>query len=121
MRNLIAYCLLLLYSFAVIKPVLPILKDEMAHIFWKTHHLSTVHHHHGNHHTEKEIAHSAHEEENKENGQVVKIAEPVSLHIVVQSFFSFQPTFLKKQVFGTANDAVAFLCLDIRYPPPKFC
>ncbi len=63
MRNTTAYYLLIFYTFALCKPVVPLLIDKIAHIFWQTEHIASVHHHHGNHHTEQEIAASAHEEE----------------------------------------------------------
>lgn len=121
MRNTIAYYLLILYSLAVFKPVLPILKDEIAHFFLESYHIATVHQHHGDHHTEAEIAHSAHEDENDKTPATTKGSEPVSQHIVVNGSFAIQPSFSQLQLYGTNQYTIACLWLDKKYPPPRFC
>ena len=64
------------------KPVLPLVQDELAHIFWKAKHLATVHHHHGDHHAEVEVAAAEHEEDGDKQPATTKTSEPVSVHIV---------------------------------------
>ncbi len=103
------------------KPVLPLVQDEIAHIFWKAEHIATVHHHHGDHHAEEEIATSAHEEESNKNPATSKTSEQVSIHIIVESFYTIPPLSIEKQKFGTSICNVFTLSLYKHYPPPKSC
>ncbi len=101
------------------KPVLPLVQDEVAHIFWKAEHVASVHHHHGDHHAEEEIATSAHEEESNKTPATSKTSEPVSIHLIVQSFYTLPQLSLQYQKFGRHICLVSTLSLDKYYPPPK--
>lgn len=98
---------------------MPLVKDEVAHIFFQAEHLATVHHHHGDHHAEEEIAEAAHEEKNNQNTTTIKTSEPVSVHVVVQLLYAPpQPgTTKQKYEFSTCNILSVFLKKD--FPPPK--
>ncbi len=45
------------------KPVIPLVQDKLAHIFWNAHHIATVHNHHGEHHAEEDIAKATQDEQ----------------------------------------------------------
>jgi hypothetical protein len=119
-KTTIAFYLVILYTLAVCKPVLPLIQDEMAHIFWKAQHIATVHHHHGNHHAEKEIA-TAHSEEKDQHPATSKTSEPVSIHVIVQSSYSSPNRFIQKQKFSIPISNTRTIFLDKQYPPPKSC
>ena len=121
MKITIAYFLLFLYTIAMCKPVLPLVQDKLAHIFWKAAHIATVHHHHGGHHAKEEIAKAAHEEESNKLPAPSKTPETVSIHIVLQSFYSLASFSIEKKVFGAKNHIISSHTLDTMYPPPKAC
>lgn len=75
----LAYCLLLVYLAAIVKPVIPIIKDAIAHSFWRIEHIKIVHHSHGHHHTHIEIKSSS--DKDKETPTATRYQEPVSVHI----------------------------------------
>ncbi len=101
------------------KPILPLVQDELAHIFWKAEHIATVHHHHGDHHAEDEVAEAAHEEENDKNPSTTKTSEPVSVHIVLQILYNIPHLTTEKLTFATSVSNISTTCLDKDYPPPK--
>ena len=103
------------------KPLLPVVKDEMAHIFWKAHHIATVHHHDGDHHAEEEVATVAHNEHSDKHTSNTKLAEPVSVHLLSQSDYNFPQPFITEQNFGSDIYKLSQLSLSKNYPPPKWC
>jgi hypothetical protein len=103
------------------KPILPLVRDELAHIFWKAKHLATVHHHHGAHHAEEEVAEAEHEENTDKQPARTKISEPVSVHIVVETLYAISQPTIHKQKFAVNIYNVSTVSLDKYYPPPKHC
>jgi hypothetical protein len=116
-----AFYLLIFYTLAMCKPVLPLVQDELAHIFWKAQHIATVHHYHGDHHAEVEIAEAAHEEENNKLPATSKTPEPVSIHITSPIVYNIQQPILQKEKYSIITSNVSTVSLDKHYPPPKSC
>jgi hypothetical protein len=96
-------------------------QDTIGHVFWKAHHLATVHHHHGNHHAEEEIAEVAHEEENDKSPTTTKTFEPLSVHIVLQTPYNIPHLTTEKQKFKITVFNYSTVSLDKHYPPPRSC
>jgi hypothetical protein len=120
-KTTVAYYLLILYTIALCKPVLPLVKDKLAHIFWEAEHIATVHHHHGDHHAEEEIAIATHEEDSDTAPPVTKISKSVSIHLIVESLCTSPQFFIGKPKFGAGISNASSLYLDKYYPPPKSC
>jgi hypothetical protein len=59
MKSVSAYYLLLLYTVAICRPVIPLLNDYLAHAFWNAEHLVTVHQHQGTNHVHYELKEAA--------------------------------------------------------------
>jgi hypothetical protein len=116
-----AYYLLLLYTLGVCKPILPLLQDELAHIFWNAQHIATVHHHQGEHHAEVEFAEAAHEEENDKHPATGKTSEPVSIHIASLIIFNIHKPLTSKEQYGIIVFNVSNVSPNKYYPPPKSC
>ena len=121
MKSNTAYYLLILYTLALCKPLLPLVQDELAHIFWKAEHISTVHHHHGDHHAEEEIAEAAHEEKNNTNPATSKTSQPVSIHLFNQIIYNIPRLHIEKEKYRITVSNVSTISLDKHYPPPKSC
>lgn len=119
LKTVAAYYLLLLYTFALCKPILPLVQDELAHIFWKAKHLATVHHHHGDHHAEEEVAEAEHEENSAKQPATTKISEPVSVHILVETLYAISQPKMHKQTFAMNIYPISIVSPDKYYPPPK--
>ncbi|NTS40750.1 hypothetical protein HRG84_07505 [Flavisolibacter sp. BT320] len=118
MKIIVAYYFLLLYTLALCKPILPAVKDEFAHIFWKAKHLATVHHHHGDHHAEEEIAEAEHNEID-EHPRTTKTFEPISVHLVVETLCGISQQPIHQQQFAVNSSTISTVSIDKYYPPPK--
>jgi uncharacterized membrane protein len=57
----LVYLFLSIYSFAVLKPIIPVAKDFIAHAFNAQSHLATVHYEKGKYHLHVEVAKAAKE------------------------------------------------------------
>lgn len=55
MKKIALYIVLLSYSLVIIKPVSPYFSDAVAHIFYYTQHMATVHYEDGSFHVHKEV------------------------------------------------------------------
>jgi hypothetical protein len=86
----VAYYFLLLYTIAACKPVLPMIKDVVAHAFWNAKHVATVHQHDGGHHVHTEISKAAAEEQEKKDTSTSKASDPVSIHIPANHHYDFR-------------------------------
>lgn len=101
------------------KPLLPLLKDEIAHIFWKAHHIATVHHHIGDHHAEAEVATASHDDENENQATTIKFAEPVSVHLAAQKDYDLLQPSVTEPKYRVGSYKLCTLSLSKHYPPPK--
>jgi hypothetical protein len=77
-----AYYLLLIYLFALCKPVMPLLQDAIAHTFFEHQHLVTVHKDGGSTHVMKEVGNLAHSD-TPINSDTLKLYDDVPLHLAV--------------------------------------
>lgn len=117
MKSLPAYYLLLFYSIAICKPILPLVEDALAHSFWKTDHIITVHHEHGKDHLHYQLAKSA--DTDKEQKGAVNPSENMSVHIPVYITLDFS---LKLSI--GPNYTLYFLnppfpAIGLYVPPPE--
>ena len=115
-----AYYLLLLYTLALCKPVLPVIQDILAHTFREAQHISAIHLHQGAHHTESAIAQAAQEQSDSSKASV-KNSKPVSIHIFVQTPYSIPHLFTEVQMFAIAICKTSVVTLEKHDPPPKSC
>lgn len=120
MKYTSAYYLLLLYTLALCKPVLPLIQDQLAHTFREAQHISTIHQHYGAHHAESAIAEAAQEQSNSSSASI-KTSEPVSIHIAVQTLYNIPNLSTEVQMFATTICKVSAVLLDKHDPPPKSC
>ena len=59
LQKALIYTMLAVYVFGLIKPVIPIISDVLAHTFFKTSHVATVHYENGKHHIHLELKEEA--------------------------------------------------------------
>ena len=55
MKQIALYIILFSYSMVMLKPVAPYIQDTVAHIFYYTQHMATVHYENGKMHVHKEV------------------------------------------------------------------
>ncbi len=103
----------------MLKPVLPLLQNEVAHLFWKAEHIATVHHHHGNHHEALEVTEAAKNNDSDKDPVSSKTSDPVSVHLVTQPVYHAPTILIEALAFQTTASSTSTLHLDKIYPPPK--
>lgn len=62
--------LFFIYALGLIKPVLPLIKDVLAHTFFKTSHMAAVHYENGRYHLHMELSEEAKKTESKQTPSV---------------------------------------------------
>ena len=56
-----------MYSFALLKPIFPIVNDIVAHTFYKMQHMATVHYENGEYHIHAELADEGEQQKERSN------------------------------------------------------
>lgn len=72
MKQAITYLLLFTYSTIILKPILPYTSDIIAHIFWYSDHVKTVHSHNGKLHVHKEVIAGAKSSNSEKESNIFK-------------------------------------------------
>lgn len=107
MKRQVATLLLVCYAALLLRPLLPILEDTMAHMLWKNEHMATVHYENGEYHVHVEISD---DEENCANTakSLIKQIEPLTFHVTTE-----------KEFFGLALNLSVKLFDNARCNPPR--
>ena len=64
-KKAIVYAFICMYSFALLKPVFPVVNDLIAHTFYKMQHMSSVHYENGAYHLHAELVNESDLQKNK--------------------------------------------------------
>ncbi len=120
-KEVLAYFLLIIYLVATCKPVLPIAADILAHTFWESNHVESVHHQHGSQHVQSEITHAEDNDDNSQNDSTLKFSEPVPLHLAAILSFDFNFIAFRQSYLPSTSNSIFQTTLDRTYPPPKGC
>ena len=119
MKFAIAYYFLLIYSTAILKPLIPVAEDAVMHCFAEAYHISTVHAKYGNDHLEKEVA-AGTDDNDKSNKPAVKDDETITAHIAVAApQYIFTNTIPEVLCYIELKSALHKIVLNKLVPPPR--
>jgi len=118
MKKALLYLLLVPYSTIILKPVLPAVCDGIAHIFWYSEHMATVHYEHGKYHVHLENIHAARKGA-LEKHHSLRAEEPVNVHLQTMEVFNFTPCSSAVNAFITTASPLAHTFPGCHYPPPR--
>ncbi len=76
----------------VLKPVLPIVSDMVAHVFWKLEHISTVHSHDGEAHVHQEIMEAEVRDQSGETTSASRYEVLIGPHLIAKASYNFSIT-----------------------------
>jgi hypothetical protein len=121
MRFPIAYYLILLYVSVMFKPLIPIAKDALYHMFSEGIHRATVHIIYGSNHLETELSKTASDNANSKQQNSVNAEDPVPVHVSTGEC-------LYSHYFNSTGKNYASLKLSKlkagfnlkNFPPPRF-
>ncbi len=119
MKKIISYLVLFSYTTIILKPVLPVASDVVAHAFWKLEHISTVHSHDGDDHVHQEIIEKEKQDQSDKTIPVFRYEVSVSPHLIakVSYDFSLAPEIQTHNTSSLFYHPESFLDQDD--PPPK--
>lgn len=100
------------------KPVLPVAKDIISHIFWKAKHISTVHHENGGNHLHRELIIMSNKDAS-DQGSPIEFSEPVSVHVLLQNYFDFAVALKSPGGFALVSYSLLNEPAEDNIPPPK--
>ncbi len=101
------------------KPVLPLVNDILAHTFWKTEHIITVHHENGKDHLHYELKKVSNQNNEDANSPAPKTSESVSVHILLQNNYDFSHSATSEQKYLSRSRNLLSTFLELNTPPPK--
>ncbi len=121
MKRQVATLLLVCYAALLLRPLLPVLQDVMAHTFWKNEHIATVHYENGKYHVHVELS-DAEEKSSNCSKSLIKQIEPLNLHLTTEKGFFGLALNLSVRLFDSARcnsprDGHFF----VPDPPPWVC
>ncbi|MCW3084508.1 MAG: hypothetical protein JWP12_1874 [Bacteroidetes bacterium] len=118
-KKVIVYTFLCIYSFALLKPVMPIVDDVIAHTFYKMQHLATVHFENGKYHVHTELANDANQQKGDTKGLPSGVYETLANHITSSGVFEFNTysTVQSTNILYKAQHPVAVFIKDPTPPP----
>jgi hypothetical protein len=118
MKKALLYLLLFSYSIIVVKPVLPTVSDTIAHIFWYSEHMATVHYEHGQYHVHMEYTEAA-KKGYPEKNNTVKEDETVNFHLSTIHTYNFITYAQAKPACILSSSMLPLIYGSCHYPPPK--
>jgi hypothetical protein len=80
-KKVIVYALLCVYSFALLKPLMPIANDIIAHTFYKIEHISTIHYENGRYHLHAELSEDNTKNNTSQSSTPISLYETLANHI----------------------------------------
>jgi hypothetical protein len=118
MKKALLYLLLFAYSTIVLKPVLPTISDTLAHIFWYSEHMATVHYEHGKYHVHLEYTEAA-KKGYPEKNNTLKEDESISIHLSPVYAYHFAVYTCTKNKFLLSASTLPVAYRSCEYLPPK--
>ncbi len=119
MKQIALYILLFSYSMVLLKPVTPYISDAVAHIFYYTSHLATVHYENGKMHVHKELKEDAKKSGSSKETPASKKENSANDHIAIK----------QKQPAGVLSETISYHLapasilltnyLSVEYLPPR--
>ena len=119
-KKVIVYTFLCIYSFALLKPIMPVVDDVIAHTFYKMQHLATVHFENGKYHVHTELANDASQQKGNSKGFPSGVYETLANHITDTDVFEFNTysTIRSANILYKAEHPVAVF-IKKESPPPQ--
>jgi hypothetical protein len=117
-KKQVAILLLVCYSLALAKPLVPVVSDFLAHTFWKSEHLATVHYENGKYHVHLDIEKAGKEQQNDQKKTTEKDS---SVHLNSICDYVFLPRKLSGLLISGKQQIVNTISRTISSPPPWHC
>jgi hypothetical protein len=121
MKRQVAILLLCCYALALFRPLTSCVSDLLAHTFWHSEHVATVHFENGKYHLHVELREAGDEQENSFPAVPKKQAESVSAHIPAEVPAYIPVLSPASTVFIAGPDFPQPVYIFVSSPPPWSC
>lgn len=113
--------LLFAYALFVLKPVMPILIDNLAHTFWKNVHIAVVHKVNGKEHVHYELARAAKDLDKEKSGGKVKTETEQSSYLIAAPIPALKAViaYYIPEKYRVFSSLLPDSFQEHDYPPPK--
>ena len=103
----------------MVKPYLPYASDVIAHIFWYSDHIATIHSHNGKFHVHKEIIEAEKSAESGKNAKILKKDNNPVDCIVTKELNIISQKYFNKKYYSPLPAHLICTYLSSDFPPPK--
>ena len=118
MKKALLYLVLFSYTTIVLKPVFPTIADTVAHIFWYSAHMATVHVENGKYHVHYELQDAAKKTAPEKDANLSK-SESNAEHLIVENSYKFSSPLIIKTFFHSPSSYLLHTHLNGDFPPPR--
>ncbi len=119
MKIVCSYIMVLVFALVMLKPVMPYISDTVAHVFWYSQHMATVHYENGEYHVHKEAVGDINKDATEKNTGLVKKAFAPTEFIVVSMSLDEPSYFHLNTRFKLSSSSLSNNYLAHFFPPPK--
>lgn len=120
LKRTLIYMLLYVYSFGLLKPIVPLVNDIVAHTLYKMQHLATVHYENGKYHLHAELASESASPANQSKSSVPGSAFEMLANHIQTAVFKIEKYFTITQTIASSQGQHELdVCIKNPIPPPK--
>jgi hypothetical protein len=118
MKKGLLYLVIFSYATIMLKPVLPFMTDIVAHTFWYSQHMATVHFENGQYHVHTESIEAAKKDVPANNNMATVTPSP-NEHVFAVVTYDFSVPPVIQHRFLHLSTSVTTTVLTGDFPPPK--
>ncbi|MEP6725898.1 MAG: hypothetical protein ABJC98_08790 [Bacteroidota bacterium] len=118
MKKALLYLLLFCYTTLICKPMLPFISDGIAHIFWYSEHMATVHYENGKYHVHYENVNEAKKRYPEKDANLPKADFSDYDHMFANTYDFTIPRLVLTHFSGVYS-YLPLTYLHSDFPPPK--
>lgn len=119
MKKAIIYLLLFSYSLMLMRPVAPFAADIIAHTFWYSQHIATVHFENGKYHVHYQYMSESQKNAPGKNAHATKTETFSNDYLVSQQEYNFSIRLVMNSYSTKPSSSIPEVYPSCNYPPPK--
>ena len=119
MKKALIYILLFSYTFMLLRPTVPLIADALAHTFWYSQHMATVHFENGQYHVHYQYMNEAQKSFPGKNPHNTKTETFLGDYILADTKFDFSFHVNFEIHFREPSFFIPDFSPSANYPPPK--
>ncbi len=119
MKKPVAYIFLIAYSVLLLRPAIPFVADVMAHAFWYSQHIATVHYENGKYHVHYQCMDESKKSIPGKNSQGIKTENFAGDYMITEHSFEFSISPVPEDLYSHYSFAMPNIFPTNNYPPPR--